>query len=121
ELLRYDAPAQMTSRVLTKDVTLRGTTLPAGSRALLLLGSANRDPEHFLDPDRLDLTRTEVHHLSFGAGGPYCTGAALARAEAQVAIGRLLERFPGLRLAGAAPRYRPASVLRGLRELPVVT
>ena len=87
---------------------------------LALLDCYNRDPEHFLDPDRLDVTRTEVHHLSFGAGTHYCIGAPLARLEAQIAIGRLIERFPGLRLAGAAPRYRPTSVLRGLHELPVV-
>jgi cytochrome P450 len=121
ELLRYDAPAQMASRITTKDVVLRGTTLPAGSRMLLLIGAANRDPEQFRDPDRLDLTRTEVNHLSFGAGAHYCIGAPLARVEAQVAIGRLVERFAGLRLACESPRYRPMAVLRGLVELPVIT
>jgi pimeloyl-[acyl-carrier protein] synthase len=120
ELLRYDAPAQMASRVATKDVVLRGTTLPAGSRMLLLIGAANRDPEHFRDPERLDLTRTEVNHLSFGAGAHYCIGAPLARVEAQVAIGRLVERFAGLRLACESPRYRSTAVLRGLIELPVI-
>lgn len=121
ELLRYDSPVQITSRTLTKEVTLRGTTLPAGSRVLLLIGSANRDPQHFLDPDRLDVTRTDVQHLSFGAGPHYCIGAPLARVEAQIAIGRLIDRFAGLRLVCETPRYRPLSVLRGLYELPVVT
>jgi cytochrome P450 len=121
ELLRYDAAVQIAARVTAKELTLRGVTLPAGERVLLLIGSANRDPEQFLDPDRLDVTRTEVQHLSFGAGPHYCIGAPLARVEAQIAIGRLIARFPGLRLAGEPPRHRPLSVLRGLYELPVVT
>ena len=61
-----------------------------------------------------------MNHLSFGAGAHYCIGAPLARVEAQVAIGRLVERFAGLRLACDSPRYRPMAVLRGLVELPVV-
>jgi cytochrome P450 len=119
ELLRYDSPVQLTARILSEDVPLPGGTLPAGQQVLLLLGSGNRDPEAFDDPDLLDVTRRDVHPLSFGGGPHYCIGAPLARAEAQVAIGRTLERFPGLKLAIDKPAWRPLAVLRGLSELPV--
>jgi cytochrome P450 len=119
ELLRYDSPVQMTARLLSEDVALPGGTLPAGHQVLLLLGSGNRDPEVFPDPDTLDVTRPDVRPLSFGGGPHYCIGAPLARAEAQVAIGRTLERFPRLKLATDKPQWRPLAVLRGLRQLPV--
>jgi cytochrome P450 len=119
ELLRYDSPVQMTGRVLGEAATLCGVTIPAGQRVLLLIGSGNRDPEAFADPDTLDVTRVDVRPLSFGGGPHYCIGAPLARAEAQIAIGRVLERFPGLKLATDKPQWRPLAVLRGLRELPV--
>jgi cytochrome P450 len=119
ELLRYDSPVQMTGRVLGQDVVLHGVTLPAGQRVLLLLGSGNRDPEAFADPDRLDVTRPDVRPLSFGGGPHYCIGAPLARAEAQVAIRRVLQRCGRLELATDRPQWRPLAVLRGLRELPV--
>ncbi len=119
ELNRYDSPVQMTARRLTEDVTLSGQKVPAGAQVLLLLGSANRDPQAFPDPDTLDLGRADVHPLSFGGGPHYCIGAPLARAEAQVAIGRVIQRLPDLRLATDQPRHRPMAVLRGVVELPV--
>jgi cytochrome P450 len=119
ELLRYDAPVQMTSRALTADVTAAGQKLSAGQEVFLLLGSGNRDAAQFQEPDTLDLGRADNQHLAFGAGPHYCVGAPLARAEAQVAFRLVLERFPGLQLLTEAPVWRPLAVLRGLRELPV--
>jgi cytochrome P450 len=87
---------------------------------LVVLNAADRDPDQFARPDDLDITRQIKQHLAFGLGIHYCLGAPLARLEGQVAIPRLLERFPRLRLAGT-PRLRPNVVLRGLHELPVAT
>jgi cytochrome P450 len=85
---------------------------------LALLGAANRDPDQFADPDRLDLTRTPNPHLSFGRGIHFCLGAPLARLEAQIAIAGLVARFPKLRLAGE-PERSPTVTLRGLTRLPL--
>jgi cytochrome P450 len=118
ELLRYDGPVQRTGRVLSEDAELGGTTLPAGARVVVVLGSANRDPARFPDPDRLDVARADNRHLAFGGGMHYCLGAALARAEAQIALETLLRRFPKLELGGA-PEWRPSALLRGLQSLPL--
>jgi cytochrome P450 len=117
ELLRYDSPVQITSRVVHEAVTVAGQAVGPGEEVMLLLGSANRDPDRFAEPDRLDVGRADCKHLSFGGGAHYCVGAPLARAEGQVAIGMLLERFGGLELADEAPPRRPSAALRGLREL----
>jgi cytochrome P450 len=92
--------------------------IPAGTLVLAMLGAANRDPEQFTEPDRLDMTRAEPRHLAFGAGIHYCLGAPLARLEARAAIGTVLRRFPGLALAVERPAWRPSSALRGLEALP---
>ena len=119
ELLRYDSPVQATVRIATEDVTLGGAVIPKDAIALVLLGAANRDPAEFPEPDRLDLARENVRHLSFGLGTHFCLGAGLARLEARTAFRGLLERFPRMRLAGDAPEYRPNPFLRGLRRLPL--
>jgi cytochrome P450 len=119
ELLRYDSPVQFTGRVLTEDITMRGTLMRKGYMVLALIGAANRDPENFADPDRLDLGRADNKHLSFGLGSHFCLGAQLARLEARITFGTLLRRMPGLKLDGATPEYRPHFNLRGLRSLPV--
>lgn len=118
EFLRYDSPVQMNSRVPIEDVELGGCTLRRGQMILILVGSANRDPDEFADPDRLDIGRRTNRHLAFGRGIHFCLAAPLARMEAQIAIGRLLERFPNLRRAGD-PTRRPNPVFRGLATLPV--
>lgn len=119
ELLRFDPPIQLSSRVPTTDLELAGALLPAGKPVSLMLGGANRDPEVFTDPDRLLVTRTNARrHLSFAAGPHHCLGAALARLEAEIMFGLLLERLGDLRLAGR-PRRRPTFVLRGLLSLPL--
>jgi cytochrome P450 len=99
EAMRWEPAVQSCTRHLERPATLHGTTLPAGSTVQCMLGAANRDPAHFPDPDRYDITRANAaDHLSFGAGKHFCLGAALARAEVQVAATRLLQRFPALRL-----------------------
>ena len=118
ELLRYDGPVHATARVPTEDIDVGGTTVEAGHRMIVALGAANRDPAQFPDPDRLDVTREDNRHLTFSHGIHFCLGASLARVEGQVAIPRLLQRFPGLELA-AEPSYREHLVLRGLTELQV--
>ena len=120
ELLRYDGSVQVTSRLTKAPVRLGGVDIPAGQLVVCLLGAANRDPARFPDPDRLDVARQDVHHLTFGGGVHYCLGAALARLEGQIALGTLVRRFPHLRLAGDELEWRPNATLRGLKALPVL-
>ncbi len=119
ELLRYDSPVQRTGRTVLEDVEINGQLYREGQRLNVLIGSANRDPSQFSDPDRLDVSRPNAaQHQSFAAGIHYCVGAPLARLEAQLAIGALLREAPGLRVAGE-PQWRKTFVLRGLSALPV--
>jgi cytochrome P450 len=119
ELLRYDSPVQRTARIPSTDVELDGHTIRQGTMVVAAIGAANRDPAHFPDPDRLDLTRRDNRHLSFGFGIHFCLGAPLARLEAQVAIGTLIRRAPRLQPATEAFEWRESSTLRGLKALPV--
>jgi cytochrome P450 len=118
EFLRYDSPVQLTSRVVPDDFEFRGKTLRRGSEIDVLLGSANRDPDTFADPDRLDVARRDVKHLSFSQGIHCCLGAPLARLEASVAFAALATRYTDIQLNGKARRGRNI-VLRGLKSLPV--
>ena len=119
ELLRYDSPVQLTSRLVLEDGELCNRPVRRGEQLVLLLGAGNRDPERFPDPDRLDVTREDVHPLSFGHGIHYCLGAQLARLEAQIAFEGLLERFPDLRLGAAPVTWGDNTVLRGPTSLPL--
>jgi cytochrome P450 PksS len=122
ELVRFVVPAEMaTERYAREDVAIAGVTIPRGSLVLAVLASANRDARYFDDPDTLDVGRVNNRHLSFGQGMHYCLGAPLARLEAQIAIGTLLRRAPGLRLAVGPDqlRWRGGIILRGLEALPV--
>ena len=121
ELLRYDSPVQMTLRCAVEDCDIHGTPVRAGQDIILLGGSANRDPDAFENPDRLDFNRSKQDHISFGRGIHYCIGAALARLEGRIAIEMLLERFGSLRLLTDRPAFRYSIVLRGLTSLPVGT
>lgn len=122
EILRHDPPAPVTTmRFAAQTVQIGGVTIPAGDIVLLALGAANRDGERFSDPDSLDIERSTAGHLSFGHGVHFCLGAPLARMEAKIALGRLLERFPAIRLAAdpAELTWRPSVVMHGLVNLPV--
>src|SRR5688572_4951844 len=119
ELMRFDSPLQLFERTATEDVEIGGVTVAAGQKIAALLGSANRDPAVFAEPDTLDVGRAENPHISFGAGVHFCIGAPLARVELQASFGALLERTSVLELGGE-PVRRPEFVIRGLAELPVV-
>jgi len=120
ELLRYDSSVQVTGRTTLEYVDEIGSiSLEKGQSVICLLGSANRDPAAYSDPDRLDITRRDVRPLSFGGGIHYCVGAQLARIEAEIAIATLLHRLPDLRLADIDhPDWRQTFVLRGFNKLP---
>ena len=118
ELLRFDSSVQMTFRVTTEPVQVCGYDIPVGSHLVIILGAANRDPEAFPDPDRLDITRGSRKHLAFSSGVHTCLGAQLARMEAQQAFSVLSEHFSGMELAGE-PEFRSNLVFRGLAKLPV--
>ncbi|MGB0388286.1 MAG: cytochrome P450 [Ardenticatenaceae bacterium] len=119
ELLRYDSPVQMTSRVVFQEIEWKGHTFRQGQNIGFLLGSANHDPDIFAKPHRLDITRQPNRHLTFGSGIHYCLGAPLARLEGQIAINTLLRRIPTLTLATESPQYRDNYTLRGLTTLPL--
>jgi hypothetical protein len=118
ELLRFDGPVQLTSRMVTEDREFRGRPLQRGQQLVLVLVAANRDPEQFEDPDRLDVTRADVRHLAFGHGLHFCLGAQLARLEGTLALEALVTRFPRLRLAGPVA-WGDNTVLRGPRSVPL--
>ncbi len=120
EFLRYDGSVQITARVALEDIEIGGKTIRKNQQALLLLGAANRDPAYFSDPDRLDITRWENPHLTFGHGIHHCLGAPLARVEAQIAINSMLRRMPDIQLATDQLEWRDMLTLRGLKALPVV-
>jgi len=118
ETLRYDTSSHMLARITLSDVEVHDQIIPAGSRVLLLAGSANRDHRVFSEPDRYDLERDNTQTASFGMGRHFCLGAALARLEGRIAVEELTRRYPGLTLAGA-PVRRPLLVLRGFESVPV--
>ena len=119
ELLRFDAPVQADFRRVREDCEVNGFPMRRRDNIAVLLGAANRDPDVFKDPDRLDVGRRDGAHLSLGRGIHHCLGAPLARLEGRIVIEMLLERFPRMDLLCERPRFRKAIVLRGLRSLPV--
>ena len=122
ETLRFGPAIDGWLRVTTRDVTIGESTIPAGSRCLLLLGAANRDSATFAHPDAFDPHRADVRdHLSFGYGPHFCIGAALARLEAQVALTQLTAAMPGLRLASEhLSSFKPNVGFRAHNALPVL-
>jgi cytochrome P450 len=123
ELLRFDGPLERASqRIALEDMEIAGTPIPKGAWVHVSLGAAGRDPAVFESPDRLDVTRAPKRHVAFGHGIHFCLGAPLARLEGQIAIGGLLDRFPGLALAVPPEdlrHHRAGSIVRGLVSLPV--
>ncbi len=119
ELLRLDAPVHAMRRRALEDLEIGGKQVKAGDKVLMMLMAANHDPEVFEDPDAMHLDRKDNYHIAFGSGVHTCLGGILARAEAQVAVGSLVRRFPRIRLASDQVRYQGSMVLRAIRELQV--
>jgi cytochrome P450 len=122
ELLRYANPLNhATDRFTLEPVEIGGVTIPARQWVLCVTSAANRDPDRFPEPDRLDIGRDAGGHVAFGHGIHYCIGAPLARLEGEIAFSALLSRFPSLTLAAdpATLRWRPSSLIHGLEALPV--
>ena len=119
ELLRFESPVQHTARIAPADMQLGGKTIRQGSRVVAVLAAANRDPNRFSDPDRLDLLRTDNRHLAFGWAAHFCFGAPLARMEGQVAFHRLLRRLSRPALIDKNWNWRSNAGLRGLTTLNI--
>lgn len=122
ELIRFDSPLQLFERTAISDTAIGEVTVRAGEKIAALLGSANRDPAVFDQPDRLDVGRVDNPHLGFGAGIHFCVGAPLARVELQTSLRTLLRRFPSLRPASSelGQLRRSEFVIRGVTALPVL-
>lgn len=120
ELLRFESPSQHTARLAPSDVMLGGKLIKQRQAVIAVMAAANRDPERFPEPDRVDFTRTPNRHVAFGWGAHFCFGAALARMEGQIAFELISQKLPNLRLAdGAELEWRDNLGLRGLKELRV--
>jgi cytochrome P450 len=119
EYLRYDGPSGALARVAAADLEMAGRTIREGQRVFAFMNSANRDPEAFDDPERFDIGRPHNPHVTFGHGIHFCLGAPLARLEAEIAVTRLAERLPQIRLCGAEPEWHDSLILRGVKSLPV--
>ena len=119
EVLRYTSPVNYFRRTATEDTELGGQLIRAGDKVTLWYASGNRDEAVYEDPHRLDLTRTENHHLAFGGGGAhFCLGASLARLELKVIFEALAARMPDIVATGPADRLR-MSLVNGIKHLPV--
>lgn len=120
ELLRYESPIRLTAGRASEDFVFKGHQIKNEQFVFLLLAAANRDPEQFADPDRVEVGRKENKHLAFSQGGHFCLGAPLARMEGEIALRMLVERLPGLRLGESAPEVAASLGARGLKSLPVL-
>ena len=119
ELLRYESPSQHTARLALENTMLGSKPIGKGQAVIAVMGAANRDPEQFTDPDRLDVTRKDNRHVAFGWAAHFCFGAPLARMEGQIVFESILRRMPDLSLGAAQLTWRNNLGLRGLTALPV--
>jgi cytochrome P450 len=119
ELLRYDSPAQVASRIARSDLILDQTKISKGEQALIVLGAGNRDPARYPDPDRLDLTRTGTPHIAFGGGPHFCVGAGLARLEAQETFKRIAQSPLAAGAGSWSHRRDPSRTFRRLKTLRI--
>jgi len=119
EILRYDNPVQITYRSALEDSEIKGKLIRKGDLVNTILGSANRDPERFNNPNTFDITRSEGRHLSFGLGIHYCIGAPLVKLEAEIAFETILHRFPNLQLKSDILEWQEHPIFRGLKKLHV--
>ena len=120
ETLRFEPTGPHIARYVPNDIECHGTTVPAGSAMLLLVGAANRDERRYPDPDRFDIHRDQGPHLTFGYGLHFCLGAALARLEGRIALDEVLNRFPEWEVDHARTKLAPTSTVRGWDAMPVV-
>lgn len=118
EMLRYESPVQLTSRIVPEDTNISGVDIKKGSRLITLIGSANRDPDANDDPDAFKVERTNVKHISFSEGIHFCLGAPLARMEAEIVFDLLLERFSEAKIADE-PKWKDNITMRGLESLVI--
>ncbi|GAB7105458.1 cytochrome P450 [Streptomyces phaeofaciens JCM 4814] len=120
EALRYEGPVEnATFRFAAEPLEIGGTAVAAGEAVMIGLTAADRDGDRYPAPDRFDIRRDTRGHLAFGHGIHYCLGAPLARMEARIALGSLLDRAPGLALDGPPGDWLPGTLMRGVRSLPV--
>ena len=119
ELIRYVGPVLFTDRAAVEDTEIAGTKIKKGAIVVCVLAGANRDPEHFDDPERLDLGREENHHLGFSLGSHFCLGAQLARIETRIAIQGLLRRFPNFTGPTEPEGWSRSMILRGPTRLGI--
>jgi cytochrome P450 len=119
ELLRYESPSQHTARLAPEDLQIGGRQIGKRQAVIAVMGAANRDPQRFPDPDRLDIRRKDNRHVAFGFGAHFCFGAPLARIEGQIAFATILQRLQNLKLKSSTITWRENLGLRGLTALPV--
>ena len=119
EMLRYDNPVQITYRSALEDAEIEGKLIRKGDLVNSILGSANRDPQRFSNPDHFDITRNEGRHLGFGIGIHFCIGAPLVRLEAEIVFETILRCFPKINLATETLEWQEHPIFRGLKSLPV--
>ncbi len=119
EFVRYAGTVVLTDRVAIEDTELRGKRIKKGQVVICVIAAANRDPEQFEDPERLDLGRENNHHLGFGLGSHFCLGAQLARLETQIALSALLRRFPDFTGPAEPEAWKRSTVLRGPTRLDI--
>ena len=120
ETLRFEPTGHASARYVRQDIEYYATRLPAGSAVLLLMASANRDPRRFEDPDRYDVLRKDVQHLTFGYGLHFCLGTHLARLEGRVALDELLNRWPEWAVDYSGTKLASTSTVRGWERLPII-
>ncbi len=117
EFLRYDSPVQSVRRLVGEDMEFHGQKMHKHDMVVIFLGACNRDPKEFEDPNKLDINRKNIKHISFSSGIHHCLGAALARMEGQIAIGTILRRLPNIRLAEQTLVHKRPYSLRGVQEM----
>jgi len=115
-MVRFNSPILRTGRVLLEGIELHGQPIPRGAKVRLMIGAANRDPRKFKNPDQFDILRSPNRHVGFGAGIHQCIGLQLARVEASIAIGALVQRFPKLERVSKETRWTKGTKFRGLAE-----
>jgi cytochrome P450 len=120
ETLRFEPTGHATARYTMQDVEYYGTVVPAGRAVLMLLASANRDPRRYDQPDRYDIHRPDVQHLTFGYGLHFCLGANLARLEGRVALDEILTRWPEWEIDYDQIKLAPTSTVRGWERMPLI-